>query len=512
VRFHEHPAARNGEVTGSTTLEHPPDLAQVAKLVLPAADVLDDVVGYDDVEAPVREGELRVLDEREAVAVGHQPLVEDVDGVHGPFRTDTLRERLGHVTRPRADVEDALALERRDRLEHLLDLLRLEEPRVAVEDRVGPPRRAVSSDCPSVGLEGGLHDCLPRAEGADACASSTAETSAQRRVGQQPLDGRAQSDGIPRGHEQAGLAVADEADEAPDGARHHWFSVCHRLGAHDAEAFAAGRADDHGRGGEAAVELLARDEAARLREHVSQGAVAADDEVHPLGRRSELVNPLLGREAAGVEDLERLGLPADASRDLDPVWDEERVARARGPRRVSESLRDAQHGARAIQHRADEPGSAPEQLEVVQNPARDGAVQGEDEGLARQERDEAAGEPVRVHEVGFASSPPKRAHHGPEQERRYPGAALDRPHDPTAVVVEPEGAEDARVDDLDLEPALTQAPNGVRDEASREIVLVPGIRGGEDRDLERLRGRRGCAFLGSGARRRGRLGERAHGA
>jgi len=92
-----------------------------------------------------------------------------------------------------------------------------------------------------------------------------------------------------------------------------------------------------------------------------------------------------------------------------------------------------------------------------------------------------------VHEVRVLRGAAQRADHRKREQRRDPRPALDRVDDPAAVVGDAVVVVDARVHDLDLEPAGAQALDRVGDEAAGEIVGVAGIRSREEDDLQRLR-------------------------
>src|SRR5690348_15242462 len=69
-----------------------------------------------------------------------------------------------------------------------------------------------------------------------ACTTGLAEASAQVRVREQALERPAQGGNVARRDEDPRLAVDYEVEQAADRARDHGPSVCHRLGAGDAEA------------------------------------------------------------------------------------------------------------------------------------------------------------------------------------------------------------------------------------------------------------------------------------
>src|SRR4029079_2501150 len=83
------------------------------------------------------------------------------------------------------------------------------------------------------------------------------------------------------------------------------------LRAHDAEALAP-RGNDHDRSLPVALlQLRARDEAERVGEQGSQRPGAGYEQVDTLARGRQVLDALLAREAARVEDLRRVGLLAD---------------------------------------------------------------------------------------------------------------------------------------------------------------------------------------------------------
>src|SRR5919204_5956483 len=88
---------------------------------------------------------------------------------------------------------------------------------------------------------------LPRAALGHALAGRPAQAPPQHRVGEQPLERRAQAGDVARLDEEAGHAVLDELGDPADRARHDGPPVRHRLEDAERKAFAERRADDDGR-------------------------------------------------------------------------------------------------------------------------------------------------------------------------------------------------------------------------------------------------------------------------
>jgi hypothetical protein len=288
-----------------------------------------------------------------------------------------------------------------------------------------------------------------------------------------------------RGNEQPGLTVHDQVGNAADRGRDDRTSVRHRLDDAEWQPLAVRGQDDDGGARVEPVQLGMRQEPERVRDERAQRPVTGDDEVQPAGRLDQLANTLLRREPPGVEDFRRLDLAADLDGDLDAVRDHAHVLGAAASSGCRERFRDADHDAGAAEDEADEPRRTARQLEVGESAGRAGALQGDDEGPARERGDEPGGEPMRVHEIGALRRAAKRPEHREEHQGRHPRPAAQVVDD-AAAVREAVVAVHAGREHLDLDAVALEAAHHVRDEAAGVVLGMARIGRGQMDDLHVL--------------------------
>ena len=176
--------------------------------------------------------------------------------------------------------------------------------------------------------------------------------------------------------------------------------------------------------------------------------------------------------------MRRLLRPADSGGDLDAARDHAHVPRAERAHVVRERARRAHDGPRPPHERPEEPGRAPRELDV--RPPRL-----QHEGLPGRNPRDGRRQPVRVHDLGVARSPPRRAREreeeeGQEQHEPRPRAQVVR--DPVAVG-DPEVTEVERRDDTHLDALPAQVLDGVCDERACEVTRRARVRRRQDADL-----------------------------
>ena len=303
--------------------------------------------------------------------------------------------------------------------------------------------------------------------------SGLAEARPQRGIAEQPVDRRPQRLRVPRWHEQAGLLRNHQIEEAADGRRDDRLPVRHRLGAGEAEALSP-RGTDDDRGPRVEAVALGRGDRPGARHPLAQRPVAHDHEVQPLPCLEQLLDALLRRQPPDEENLRRVGLPAWLVRQHDAVRDHVDPLRAEALRLHRERSRDADHRRRAPEDRAGEGRRAVRERDV-------GSVERDDERPSRGGGRRSRRKPVGVNEIGGGRRPARARGHRAEQRRAGPRPAAEVGDDAVAVG-EPEIAEVARGEHVDLDPATPEALDGIGDEAAGEVVVVPRIGGREDRD------------------------------
>ena len=129
------------------------------------------------------------------------------------------------------------------------------------------------------------------------------------------------------------------------------------------------------------------------------------------------------------------------------------------------------------------------EAKVVERPTGDRAVERHHEGLLAERCHGGARQPVRMNEIGLPCGAAQRSHHRDEQQRCEPGAPAHVRDDPAPVVGEAEVAVGAGAYDVDRIAPFRESLDRVRDEATREIVLMARIRGREDCDPQPRRRR-----------------------
>ena len=210
----------------------------------------------------------------------------------------------------------------------------------------------------------------------------------------------------------------------------------------------------------------------------ANGPCADDHPWQSFGRRQELVNSLLGREAADEEHMRRLFRLADRLRNLDAARDHPHVRRAELAGRSREKLRRRDRQLRPAQDRPEEPRRTPRELDVT-------APELDHVWLAARERSEPGRQPMRMDEVGIACGSPRGAcvaEQKRRQEQHEPGSTTQVSGDPVPVG-DAEVPERRRRDDLDLHSLRTHGLDRVTDEEARHVPLVPRVRGRQDDDL-----------------------------
>jgi len=330
----------------------------------------------------------------------------------------------------------------------------------------------------AVGGDGGVGDCLPREEPPCALAARHAQPSAQRAVGEQSLERGAQGGRVARRHEQSGLAVDDEIQQAPDRAGDYGASVGHRLGAHDAEALTVRRTGNHRSACVQPEQLVVGKEAERARHLVSQRPVARNHEIHPDRGLDELPDAFLRGEPARIEHLRRVRGLGDIPGKVDAVRDHAHLARPEVGGLFGQRRGGRDH----------EPGPPEDRTRQRRQPSCDldvGAPYLQDVRLTEAHRDTPDGQPMRMDQVGVRGRPTGRTAEAGEHQRREkrpPRLAAQVAENPRAVG-DPVVPEVVRGHDLDLDLPPAQPFDGVGHEPSRGIALVPGVRRGEDEDL-----------------------------
>jgi hypothetical protein len=102
-------------------------------------------------------------------------------------------------------------------------------------------------------------------------------------------------------------------------------------------------------------------------------------------------------------------------------------------------------------------------------------VQGEDERLARERGDGAGEQPVGVDDVDVRT--PHRSNRAEQETRQQPWPPAELGRDRPL-------SRQLRADDGDVDARGTKALDGIGDEPARDVVLVGGIRGRQDRDAQ----------------------------
>ena len=219
------------------------------------------MIRHDDVEAAVLERERRPGDDLKGKAVVREALVADVDGADLAIVPDELSERRGDVTRAAADVQQPRPAQTRGAADEPRDLLGLQQPGGAIEDRVRTALENRGRSLHRLGGRDALHvrpvgaerrphrllvdthrapdDRIPGVVGLDPPARRAAETVAKLVVVEQTLDRGPEAGHVSGLDEDAGATVAHEVDETARGAGNNRLAVRHRLAADDAEALAA---------------------------------------------------------------------------------------------------------------------------------------------------------------------------------------------------------------------------------------------------------------------------------
>jgi hypothetical protein len=104
-------AVRSREIQVASGSQDTDDLADMVRLSLEVAHVLDDVVRDDEVEGLVGKRQRRSGDDAETDRVTIETLVDNVDGPDVTARPDTLLERLCYDPGSGSDLEHARSIE-----------------------------------------------------------------------------------------------------------------------------------------------------------------------------------------------------------------------------------------------------------------------------------------------------------------------------------------------------------------------------------------------------------------
>src|SRR5690606_34445773 len=121
-----HPAIRHGNITPPTTLQYPPDFAQMRLLIRPLANVLNDVVADDHIKFGIRKREDGSLYQLEAVALLHHTFVAHVDRVNPEAPPPDTIQIVGDTSGTRANLQYSQVIPGRFQREDPGDLQRLE--------------------------------------------------------------------------------------------------------------------------------------------------------------------------------------------------------------------------------------------------------------------------------------------------------------------------------------------------------------------------------------------------
>ena len=195
-------------------------------------------------------------------------------------------------------------------------------------------------------------------------ASRGAQLAAQVRIGKQPFQCGPERRRIARRHDDPGLAVDDEIEQATHTRCHDGTAVRHRLETGDAEALTARRACDHRSARVELLELVVRHEPTREGDAFAKRAVTRDDQVQPCRRVEQLEHALLRRETTRIEHLGRLGLGANALWQLHAARNHAHFTRAENACAFGEVVRRGDHQPCPAQNTACKPGRPSRKLHI----------------------------------------------------------------------------------------------------------------------------------------------------
>ena len=105
MRLDDRPPVGSRQIADTFRRHHSPNLPQMGQLSVPVTDVLDHMVAEHDVEAVIVVRQLRAVDESELVAIGDDPLIDDVDGGHSKLDVGVSGEVVGDDAGAGADLE-----------------------------------------------------------------------------------------------------------------------------------------------------------------------------------------------------------------------------------------------------------------------------------------------------------------------------------------------------------------------------------------------------------------------
>jgi hypothetical protein len=137
------PAIWNSKVTDALRLEHSEQFSQVEQLRIGLADMLENVVGDDDVERAVLERQARTIDYRKVVTVLNLPAVVDIDGIYLTTKISMVTEVVCYEARTRSNLQHSKRHYGRFQPENAFDLERLRVTAHGIESGM-PQTLAVS--------------------------------------------------------------------------------------------------------------------------------------------------------------------------------------------------------------------------------------------------------------------------------------------------------------------------------------------------------------------------------
>ena len=268
------------------------------------------------------------------------------------------------------------------------------------------------------------------------------------------------------------------SDEAADRRRDHRSPVGHRLVRDEPVALAPRRHADDGR------PLVVRPELCECgtkptASGTATGPAPTITRGRPCRRRQELVDPLLGREAADEEHVRRILRLADRLRDLDPARDRRapRAHRARARQSARDSEAAIASRARRRIGRKSQGARRATSTSVPQSWTTYGLPVA---SAARPEGSQCAW--TRSASRAARRAGTREDDEKSRQEQREPRPPAQIPGDPVPVG-DAEVAERRRRDDLDLHSLGPHGLDRVTDEEPSHVPLVPRVRGRQDDDL-----------------------------